>query len=126
VTPGDVAKAFGAGSDFVMLGGMLSGYDECEGEWTLDAAGNKTFLNFYGMSSKEAMAKFNGGQASYRASEGRSVKVPYRGSVENTVNEILGGLRSACTYVGTESLKDFSKCCTFIRVNNTHNRVFEN
>jgi len=126
VTPGDVAKAFGAGSDFVMLGGMLSGYDECEGEWTLDAAGNKTFLNFYGMSSKEAMAKFNGGQASYRASEGRSVKVPYKGCVENAVNEILGGLRSACTYVGTESLKDFSKCCTFIRVNNTHNRVFEN
>lgn len=145
-TSGDIAKAFGGGADFVMLGGMLSGHEECEGDWEYEyKAGadlktggfwqpidpgyacekRKTFLNFYGMSSKEAMNKFNGGQAGYRASEGRSVKVPYRGVVEDTILEILGGVRSACTYVGTENLKDFSKCCTFIRVNNTHNRVFE-
>lgn len=125
-TPGDVAKAFGAGADFVMLGGMLSGHDQCEGDWELDEAGNRKFFGFYGMSSDEAMKKFNGGKARYKASEGRSAKVPYRGSVRSTVEEILGGLRSACTYVGTETLKDLSKCCKFVRVNNTHNRIFEN
>jgi GMP reductase len=122
---GDVAKAFGAGADFVMLGGMLSGHEECEGDWEYDNDGNKKFLNFYGMSSKEAMKKFNGGQCNYRASEGRSVWVSYKGFVEDTIIELLGGIRSACTYVGTETLKDFSKCCTFVRVNNTHNRIFE-
>lgn len=125
-TPGDVAKAFGAGADFVMLGGMLAGHEECDAEWERDPkTGRKSFMKFYGMSSKEAMEKFNGGVADYRASEGRSAKVPYRGEVENTVQEILGGLRSACTYVGTENLKDFSKCCKFVRVNNTHNRTLE-
>lgn len=122
---GDVVKAFGAGADFVMLGGMLSGHEECEGDWHYDDNGNKQYLGFYGMSSKEAMDKFNGGQNNYRASEGRSVKVSYKGPVENTIIEILGGIRSACTYVGTETLKDLSKCCTFMRVNNTHNRIFE-
>ena len=125
-TPGDVAKAFGAGADFVMLGGMLSGHDECEGDWELDEAGNRKFFRFYGMSSDEAMEKFNGGKARYRASEGRSAKIPYGGPVKSAVEEILGGLRSACTYVGTENLKDLSKCCKFVRVNNTHNRIFEN
>lgn len=124
--PGDVAKAFGAGADFVMLGGMLAGHDECEGDWEVDKFGKKVSLSFYGMSSKEAMNKFNGGVANYRASEGRSAKVPYRGLAEDTVQEILGGLRSTCTYVGTETLKDLSKCCKFVRVNNTHNRIFEN
>ncbi|NDD55508.1 GMP reductase [bacterium] len=124
--PGDVAKAFGAGADFVMLGGMLSGHDQCEGEWEVDESGNKKAFRFYGMSSDEAMEKFNGGKARYKASEGRSAKVPYRGSVEMTIEEILGGLRSTCTYVGTENLKDLSKCCKFVRVNNTHNRIFEN
>jgi GMP reductase len=125
-TSGDIAKALGAGADFVMLGGMLGGHDECEGDWELDSSGNKKYLRFYGMSSKEAMEKFNGGVAKYRASEGRSAKIPYRGSVEETIQEILGGLRSTCTYVGTENIKDLSKCCKFVRVNNTHNRIFEN
>lgn len=125
VTSGDLSKAFGAGSDFVMLGGMLSGHEECDAEWECDAQGNKKFMRFYGMSSKEAMDKFNGGQNNYRASEGRSVKVSYKGLVEDTLLEIMGGIRSSCTYVGTETLKDFSKCCTFVRVNNTHNRIFE-
>jgi GMP reductase len=124
-TPGDVAKAFGAGADFVMLGGMLAGHDECDGEWTLDDSGRRIGFGFYGMSSREAMERFDGGKKDYRASEGRSARIPYRGSVDDTLEEILGGLRSACTYVGTESLKDFSKCCKFIRVNRTHNRVFE-
>lgn len=125
IASGDIAKAFGAGADFVMLGGMLSGHEECESEWDYDASGNKKFMRFYGMSSKEAMDKFNGGQSNYRAAEGRSVKVPYKGLVEDTLLEIMGGIRSACTYVGTETLKDFSKCCTFVRVNNTHNKIYE-
>lgn len=125
-TPGDIAKAFGAGADFVMLGGMLAGHEECDAEWETDPqTGRKSSMKFYGMSSKEAMEKFDGGRKSYRASEGRSVAVSYRGTVSETLEEILGGLRSSCTYVGTENLKDFSKCCKFIRVNRTHNKVFE-
>lgn len=124
-TPGDIAKAFGAGADFVMLGGMLAGHEECEGEWVLNEHGSRVGFRFYGMSSAEAMSKFDGGLKSYRAAEGRSVVVPYKGAVSDTVDEILGGLRSACTYVGTENLKDFSKCCKFVRVNRTHNKAFE-
>lgn len=123
--PGDVCKAFGAGADFVMLGGMLAGHDECEGEWEVDEEGRRIGLRFFGMSSRDAMDRFNGGVARYRAPEGKSVTVPYRGPVGDTLDEIMGGLRSACTYVGTESLKDFSKCCKFVRVNRTHNKVFE-
>lgn len=125
-TPGDIAKAFGAGADFVMLGGMLSGHDECEGHWVYDDSQMpvKRYLRFYGMSSKEAMEKHSGGQAKYKASEGKCAQVPYKGPVEDTLREITGGLRSACTYVGTEALRDFSKCCTFVKVSRTHNTVY--
>lgn len=122
-TPGDIAKAFGAGADFVMLGGMLAGHDESGGE-LVDVDGTQ-YKEFYGMSSDTAQKRYYGEQKTYRASEGRTVRVPYRGPVENTIQEILGGLRSTCTYVGAPSLKQLSKCTTFIRVNNTHNRVFE-
>ena len=121
--PGDVAKAFGAGADFVMLGGMLAGHDECGGE-ILEQDGKKTLL-FYGMSSDTAMNKHSGGIAEYRASEGKTVSVPYRGPVENTVKDILGGLRSACTYVGARKLKELTKRTTFVRVQEQHNKVFE-
>ena len=118
VCPGDVAKAFGAGADFVMLGGMLAGHDEGGGRI------EDGFVEFYGMSSDTAMNKHHGGVADYRSSEGRTVRVPYRGPVEKTVKDILGGLRSACTYVGAERLKDFSKCVTFIKVNKQFNDIF--
>lgn len=120
---GDVAKAFAAGADFVMLGGMLAGHDECLGE-VFEEDGKK-YKRFYGMSSAEAMAKYRGGVADYRASEGRSVNVPYRGQVENTILDILGGLRSACTYVGARKLKELPKCTTFIRVTQQLNQVYE-
>lgn len=168
-TPGDVAKAFGAGADFVMLGGMLAGHDECDGElvygngvksistqptnaedvyfniedgavylrdpmdptfwkktdWPPECfLGTPTHMKFYGMSSKAAMDKHNGGVAEYRASEGKEVLVPYRGPVENTVREILGGVRSACTYTGAKSLKELSKRTTFVLVGQTHNKIF--
>lgn len=116
--PGDVAKAFGAGADFVMLGGMLAGHDQ--GGGTVEDGK----ITFYGMSSDTAMDKHSGGVASYRSSEGRTVTVPYKGTVENTVLDLLGGLRSSCTYVGAPSLKQLSKCTTFIRVNRQINDVF--
>lgn len=120
--PGDVAKAFAAGADFVMLGGMFAGHDECSGE--IFEAGKERFKRFYGMSSEEAMLKYHGSVADYRASEGKSVNVPYRGPIENTVLDILGGLRSACTYVGAKRLKELSKCTTFIRVSQQLNEVY--
>jgi len=120
--PGDVAKAFGAGADFVMLGGMLAGHDECAGE-LIEKEGKKYKL-FYGMSSDTAMTKYAGGVAEYRASEGKTVQVPYRGPVDNMISEILGGLRSTCTYVGAASLKELSKRTTFIRVTQQVNPIF--
>lgn len=120
--PGDVSKAFGAGADFVMLGGMLAGHDESGGE--LVEENGKKYRLFYGMSSDTAMNKYHGGVANYRASEGKTVRVPYRGALENTLTDILGGVRSTCTYVGAASLKELSKRTTFIRVQEQENRVF--
>lgn len=124
--PGDVAKAFGAGADFVMLGGMLSGHDEGGGQKYEDFTSNpkKIFIEFYGMSSDTAMEKHSGGVAEYRSSEGRTVRVPYKGAVKGTVLDLLGGLRSSCTYVGANNLKQLSKCTTFIRVNRQINDVY--
>ncbi|MDU6409781.1 MAG: GMP reductase [Yersiniaceae bacterium] len=120
--PGDVAKAFGGGADFVMLGGMLAAHNECEG--TLVEENGQEFMLFYGMSSESAMKRHVGGVAEYRAAEGKTVKLPLRGPVEHTVRDILGGLRSACTYVGAERLKELTKRTTFIRVAEQENRLF--
>jgi GMP reductase len=117
-SPGDVAKAFGAGADFVMLGGMLAGHTEGGG----DIVDGK--IKFYGMSSDTAMDKHNGGVASYRSSEGKTVTMPHKGIVEHTVLNILGGLRSTCTYVGAVNLKNLSKCTTFARVTQQTNDVY--
>jgi len=124
-SPGDVSKAFGAGADFVMLGGLLAGHEECAGEVLTDDSGASHKV-FYGMSSDTAMEKHSGGVATYRASEGKTVKVPYRGPVSVSIQQILGGLRSACTYVGARRLKDLPKCTTFVRVNQQLNTIFEN
>lgn len=121
-SPGDVAKAFGAGADFVMLGGMLAGHRESGGE--LVEKDGEQYMLFYGMSSDTAMEKHAGGVAEYRASEGKTVHVPYRGEVEHTVKDILGGVRSTCTYVGAKQLKELTKRTTFVRVMEQHNRVF--
>lgn len=122
--PGDIAKAFGAGADFVMLGGMLAGHDESGGE--MIEVDGKWYRQFYGMSSKTAMTKYAGGVANYRTSEGKTVKILYKGSVEGTVLDILGSLRSTCTYVGARRLKELTKRTTFIRVQEQHNEVFSN
>jgi GMP reductase len=150
--PGDVAKAFAAGSDFVMLGGMLAGHDEGGGEiitkyyqsnelrpereamygeipekrWFEEVIEEKKFVQFYGMSSKAANDKHFGGLKEYRSSEGRDVLVPYRGKVINTLRDILGGIRSTCTYVGARKLKQLSKCTTFVRCTNQYNGVYAN
>lgn len=122
VTPGDVSKAFGAGADFVMLGGMLAGHTESGGE-LIEIDGEK-YKKFYGMSSATAMNKHVGGVAEYRASEGKTVQVPFKGDVIETLKDILGGIRSTCTYVGASKLKELTKRTTFIRVLEQENVIF--
>ena len=144
---GDICKVFGSNSDFVMCGNFFAGCDECEGEWDYEyQAGfdvtnaepfwqsidpgmggpkRKVRLKFYGMSSKEAMEKHHNGVANYRTSEGRCVQVPFKGPVKDILQDIFGGMRSACTYIGASKIKDFGKKTTFIMVNNTHNRIHE-
>ena len=119
---GDIAKAFGAGADFVMLGGMLAGHDECMGEKVGNHRGTK--MKFYGMSSDDAQLEYYGEKKAHRASEGKTVMIDYRGPVKYTVQEILGGLRSACTYAGAKTIKDLPKCTTFVRVNRQLNEIF--
>ena len=120
--PGDVAKGFGGGADFVMLGGMLAGHDEGKGK-IVKVNGSK-YIEFYGSSSEVANKKHYGGLADYRSSEGRKVRVKYRGKINDTVLNILGGVRSSCTYVGAPSLKQLSKCTTFVRVTKQFNDTF--
>jgi GMP reductase len=139
VVPGDIAKAFGAGADIVMLGGMLAGYIECDGAlvdedgFLLDERltdeyernGTKMFKEFYGMSSEKAMDKHSGGMNNYRASEGHSMRIPFKNEfVCKMLQEIEGGLRSSCTYVGASSIKELPKRTTFIRVNNQVNTSY--
>mgnify|MGYP000658153326 FL=1 len=146
---GDVAKAFGAGADFVMIGGMFAGTDESAGELITKCYKSneilpsgydeydepifdeprykfeiKQFKQFYGMSSQLAQEKHWGGMVKYRASEGKVVEVPYKGSVENVIQEIQGGLRSTMSYIGAKRLKDIPKCTTFYRVSRQLNEVF--
>jgi GMP reductase len=149
---GDIAKAFAGGADFVMLGGMLAGHDEGGGEVIAKhyetnevsyfptpsdfhsrndtplykrVVETKKFVQFYGMSSKAANDKHFGGLKEYRSSEGREVLVPYRGEVAKTIQDILGGIRSTCTYVGADELKRLNKCTTFVMCHDTHNRIYE-
>lgn len=134
--PSDICKAFSAGADFVMLGGMLAGAEECEGDWeyeykmksgewqpfdpgNMDHPKRKVSLRFYGMSSHDAQIKY-GGIKTYRASEGRVKSIPYKGTAEDIIQDVLGGLRSACAYIGATSLKDMSKCAEFNIVNRVH------
>jgi len=118
VYPGDVSKAFGAGAHFTMLGGMLAGHDESEGE----VVNGK--IQFYGMSSDAAMATHGTRKDGYRGAEGKVVELPHKGPVEATVVEILGGLRSTCTYIGAKRIKDMPKCTTFVRCTQQVNQVF--
>ena len=117
VNSGDIVKAFAAGADFVMLGGMLAGHDECDGEV------ENGVMKFYGMASESAMSR-HGNHNAYRGVEGKTVEVEYRGKADDTIKDILSGIRSACTYVGATRLKTLSKCTTFVRVNNTHNTIY--
>jgi|TARA_R100000482_G_scaffold124586_1_gene77938 GMP reductase len=122
--PADVCKAFAANADFVMLGGMLAGTDECEGDWEYeiddDGEYQKSHLSFYGMSSEKAQKKHNGGMSSYASSEGRIKMIPYKGLAGTVMNDIEGGLRSCCAYVGATSLKDLPKCAKAVKVNRVH------
>lgn len=124
--PGDVAKAFGAGADFVMIGGLFAGHEEGLPAGYKDKTEFVSNIHFYGMASKAAQTLHNGGVAEYRASEGKEVTIKYKGPVENTVKEMLGGLRSACTYVGARNLMELSENARFVRVNRQLNNIFGN
>ena len=138
---GDIVKAFAGGADFVMLGSMLAGTDQGGGnviekhyvtneiEYTSEdypksyelVRETKKFVEFYGMSSKKANEIHFGGLKDYRTAEGRELMIPYKGDVNDIVQDIQGGVRSAMTYIGAQKLKQISKCATFIRVNNQYN-----
>lgn len=122
--PGDVVKAFGAGADFVMCGGMLAGHTQGGGRVIPGDRAGVQYVEFYGMSSQDAMMKHHGEVANYRSSEGKTVRIPYRGEVQNTINDILGGLRSGMTYMGARTLKEVGRRTTFIRVNNQLNKIY--
>ena len=119
VFPGDIAKAFGGGAHMVMIGGMLAGHDESEQE-VVDGK-----IEFYGMSSDRAREKHGKRKDGYRGNEGRLISLPYRGPVQGTVEDILGGVRSACTYIGARRLKDMPKCVSFVTTNNVQNQIYE-
>lgn len=120
--PGDVSKNFAAGGDFCMIGGLFAGTDECDGEWV--EKNEQKFLKFHGMSSKEAQEKWSGGLSSYRSSEGKEVLVPYKGPVKDVIQDIAGGVRSACTYVGASCIKDLPKCSEFVHTTVQENKYF--
>ena len=120
--PGDMAKAFGGGADFVMMGGQFAGHDENPGKITEE--NGKKYKTFYGMSSDCAMVKHYGKMENYRGSEGRVLKIPYKGKLEDTIKDFLAGLRSACTYINAKCIKYMPKCTTFVVVNQQLNRHF--
>jgi GMP reductase len=144
---GDVCKALCSGVDFVMLGGYFAGCDECEGEWTYEykakigsdncvPAGwwqpndpgyatdkRKTIFHYYGMSTHHSQKKYENHIKDYRASEGTRISIKYKGSANTVVQELLGGIRSCCTYIGSTSIKDMSKCSQFCKTNNIHNNI---
>lgn len=124
---GDFSKAYGAGADFVMSGSVFAGHHESGGELIEEDNEDGTISKykvFYGMSSETAMNKYSGGVAKYRSSEGKTVKIEYRGKVENTILDIQGGIRSTMTYIGAKKIKDIPKCTTFIRVNRQLNQIY--
>ena len=124
--PGDMAKAFCGGADFVMMGGQFAGHEENPGELIAEKNGKELemYKIFYGMSSDTAMKKHYGKMDKYRSSEGRTVKIKYKGKLENTVLNFLGGIRSTCTYINAKNIKNMSKCCTFVRVNRQLNTIY--
>jgi GMP reductase len=121
---GDFAKAYGVGADFVMSGSMFAGHDESGGELIISENNEKKYKIFYGMSSTTAMNKYSGGVAKYRSSEGKTVKIEYRGQVKDTILDIMGGIRSTMTYLGAKKIKDIPKCATFVRVNHQLNQIY--
>lgn len=122
--PGDVGKAFGAGADFVMIGGQFAGHEESPGK-IVEREGKK-YKSFYGMSSKKAMEKHYGKMNNYRSSEGRELLIPYKGNLNDTVQDYLGGIRSTCTYIGAHNIKDMAKCTTFGLTNKQLNTTLVN
>ena len=120
--PGDMAKGFGGGADFIMMGGQFAGHYENAGEIIVEDG--VEYKLFYGMSSEIAMKTHYGKMAKYRSSEGRTIKLKCKGHLENTVLDFLGGLRSTCTYINAACIKNIPKCCTFVKVHNQLNKIY--
>jgi GMP reductase len=109
-----------------MLGGLLAGHDENSETITENKITGEKTVEFYGMASSTALDKYysdNKGKA-YKASEGKLVSIPYKGALEDTLLDLLGGIRSTCTYIGAKKIKDISKCTTFVCVNNQINNIY--
>ena len=123
-SPGDVCKAFGAGADFVISGALFAGCEEAEGD-AIEIDGKK-YKQYYGMSSHLAQAKHFGGIRKYSSSEGREKLIPCSGSLQDVLDDIDGGIRSCCTYIGCEKMKNFSRHTTFYRVHKQLNTLFAN
>ena len=122
--PGDVSKALGGCADFVMMGGQFAGHHQNPGKVVIDEKTGKQYKSFYGMSSKKAMETHYGKMEKYRSSEGRELRIPYKGDLNNTVLDYLGGIRSTCTYIGATSIKNMGKCTTFVKVTRQLNKHF--
>ena len=125
--PGDLSKAFCGGADFVMMGGVFAGHEESPGEIIEKVVNGDTkkFKLFYGMSSTHAMMKYYGKKNDYRSSEGKVVQIPFKGKLKDTIEDYLGGLRSTCTYIGAKTIKNMSKCTTFVLVTQQLNNTFK-
>jgi GMP reductase len=145
-TVGDVCKALCAGSDFVMLGGYFAGTESCNGEWTFEHKAylnkdnkykdinwwqpnspgyetekRKTKFTYYGMSTHHSQQLYEDNIKHYRASEGTKITVEYKGTVDRVIQELLGGIRSCCCYIGADTIKNMNKCAEFCRVSKIHN-----
>ena len=123
VYPCDIAKAFAAGSDFVMCGSILAGHDESPGELVIAEDGQK-YKTYYGMASETAVKKYNEGKMGYRTAEGKKVLIKLKGPLDTTIEDINGSLRSACSYTDSRNLEEFYNKSKFIEVNTTHNKIF--
>jgi len=121
--PADLVKAFCAGADFNLCGSLFSGFEESGGK-TITKKGKK-YKEYFGSSSNKALEEFYGKKEAHRASEGRYVLMPHKGSIHTFIQDLLGGIRSAGTYIGARKMKEFPKRATFIRVSRQLNNSLE-
>lgn len=104
------------------MGGQFAGHDQNPGD--IIEENGKSYKMFYGMSSDKAQQTYYGKMNQYRSSEGRVMKIPYKGDLNTTILDYLGGIRSTCTYINARTIKQMAKCTTFVRVSQQVNNFF--